>query len=319
MPLTLLLWGSLLTSIFVIGSFVYLIAKYASVTNWSILASLDYKYIFISFLLFFLYHSFDMLRLKTIAEGFNIDYPYSYAYITSFIATFGATVTPAHIGGELIIFYMLKRLGAKTHKIWGTILFKTVSGFAFFLIAFPLFVWYTLSDEKVLKKVSILLLIFGIFSIFSLPLVKWFKKMEGKSSIKKSLKLYCLSLIYFWRYKKREFLKACLYSILLYLTFLSFAPVLLKAFHIKFDWLEIYLLQLPLVYAIFSSPTPGGSGVGELGGAAIFQGLIPPSALGLFVILWRFFSQYLGATIGGFLFTYTVYRDIQKRRYPKEV
>ena len=98
---------------------------------------------------------------------------------------------------------------------------------------------------------------------------------------------------------------------MLYLTFLSFAPILLKAFHIQFNWLEIYLVQLPLIYAIFSSPTPGGSGVGELGGVAIFQGLIPASALGLFIILWRFFSQYLGATIGGLLFTYVLYKDIK--------
>ena len=311
MPLTLLLWGSLLTFLFVVGSFIYLIVKYSALTDWSLLAQLDYRYIFASFILFFLYHSFDMLRLKAIAEGFNIDYPYTYAYITSFIATFGATVTPAHIGGELIIFYMLRRLKAKTHKIWGTILFKTVSGFAFFLIAFPLFVWYIVSDIKVLKKILTLILIFGLFSTISLPLIKWFQKIGGKHPLKKSLKLYCLSLIYFWRHKKKEFLKACFYSVMLYLTFLSFAPILLKAFHIQFNWLEIYLVQLPLIYAIFSSPTPGGSGVGELGGVAIFQGLIPASALGLFIILWRFFSQYLGATIGGLLFTYVLYKDIK--------
>ena len=312
MPLNILLWGSIVTSLFVVFSFLLLIWKYSHITDWGYFQNLDFKYLLFAVFLFFLYHTFDMLRLKTIAKGYKIDYPYSYAYATSFIATYGATVTPAHIGGEFIIFYMLKRLGVKTYKIWGTILFKTVSGFSFFLVAFPVFLIYTVSSVEILKKVLILFGIFAIFSVLSIPLIKWVRRYEDRG-FQKNLKLYCYALLYFWKKKKSYFIKACLYSIMLYLTFLSFAPVLLKAFHVKFDLLHIYLLQLPLVYAIFSSPTPGGSGVGELGGAAIFNGVIPPSVIGLFVILWRFFSQYLGATIGGFLFTYYLLEDLKNQ------
>jgi uncharacterized protein (TIRG00374 family) len=95
---------------------------------------------------------------------------------------------------------------------------------------------------------------------------------------------------------------------------LSFAPVLLKAFGVKVSILKIYLLELPLVYAIFSSPSPGGSGVGELGAAAVFQDLIPPALIGLFVILWRFFSQYFSALVGGILFTLIVLEDLKEKR-----
>ena len=315
MPLAFLFWGSLATFLFVITSFILLAIKY-SPANLNYITNIDYKYLILAFFLFFLYHTFDMLRLKVIAEGFGIKYSTSYAYITSFIATFGATVTPAHIGGELIIFYMLKRLGIKKHKIWGTIIFKTISGFSFFLIALPLFILYTASNPLLLRKLIFIGLIFFIFSIISYPFFKWFQRFNKNPSIKRSLKLYCYSIIYFWKHKKLLFLKACFFSTLLYLTFLSFAPVLLKAFHIKFDIFSIYILQLPLIYAIFSSPTPGGSGVGEFGGIAIFQDIVPTSLLGLFIILWRFFSQYLGASIGGILFTYIVFKDWKK--YKKE-
>ncbi len=311
MPLAFLFWGSLATFLFVITSFILLAIKY-SPANLNYITNIDYKYLILAFFLFFLYHTFDMLRLKVIAEGFGIKYSTSYAYITSFIATFGATVTPAHIGGELIIFYMLKRLGIKKHKIWGTIIFKTISGFSFFLIALPLFILYTASNPLLLRKLIFIGLIFFIFSIISYPFFKWFQRFNKNPSIKRSLKLYCYSIIYFWKHKKLLFLKACFFSTLLYLTFLSFAPVLLKAFHIKFDIFSIYILQLPLIYAIFSSPTPGGSGVGEFGGIAIFQDIVPTSLLGLFIILWRFFSQYLGASIGGILFTYIVFKDWKK-------
>lgn len=311
MPIKLLLWGTLATFIFVIGSFLILIWKFSSLTNWAFLVRLDYKYLAGTLLLFFLYHTFDMLRLKTIAEGYRIYYSYPYGYAMSFIATFGATVTPAHIGGELILFYMLKRLKAKNYKIWGTLLFKTVSGISFFLVALPIFVIYTASNTHLLKKLLILAFIFIISFIISFPLIKWFKKYQHHQMLK-SLKLYCYAIITFWKKKKFLFIKACLYSILLYITFLSFAPLLLKAFHINFNWIEIYLIQLPLIYAIFSSPTPGGSGVGELGGAAIFQDILPASLIGLFIILWRFFSQYLGATIGGGLFIFYLLEDIRK-------
>ena len=313
MPLILIFWGSVVTFLFVLGSFLFLAFKYISQIGIETVCSIDFKYLFLAVVLFFLYHSFDMLRLKTIAKGFGIDYSYKYAYLTSFVATFGATVTPAHIGGELIIFYMLKRLGVKTHKIWGTILFKTVSGFSFFLLALPIFVAYTISSQEVLQKVLILLIIFLIFSIISLPLVRWFRKGEKNKNFIRRIKLYCLSIIYFWRNKKEEFLKACFYSILLYITFLSFAPILMKAFHIDFDLLEIYLIQLPLIYAVFSSPTPGGSGVGEVGGVAIFHGIIPAGVIGIFVMLWRFFSQYLGAIIGGMVFLTILIKDLKEK------
>ena len=314
MPLVLIFWGSLVTFLFVLGSFLFLIVKYAPTVGWETLHSIDFKYIFLAFVLFFLYHSFDMLRLKTIAKGFGIKYSYKYAYLTSFVATFGATVTPAHIGGELIIFYMLKRLGVKSHKIWGTILFKTVSGFSFFLLAFPIFLIYTVSNQEVWRKVLILGAIFLAFSVISLPLIRWFKKSREDKSLFKKLRLYCISVLYFWKNKKRDFIKACFYSVLLYITFLNFAPILMKAFHLHFNLWEVYLIQLPLIYAVFSSPTPGGSGVGEVGAVAIFQGIIPTAILGLFVILWRFFSQYLGATIGGIVFLTILLKDLREKR-----
>ncbi len=312
MPLVLIFLGTLITFILVISSFVLLILQFSSKIDLKDFYLLDYKYLFLVIILFLLYHFWDALRLKTIAAAYRINYSPLYAYITSFVATFGATVTPAHIGGELIIFYMLKRLKVKNHKILGTILFKTISGFSFFLISAPIILIYSISNQIYLKKLFLLIIIFFLFLILFFPLLLLFKntKMYRHAFIKK-FRLYCYSLLFFWKYKRIIFLKASIYSILLYFTLLNFAPILLKALHIPFNWLEIYLIQLPLIYAIFSSPTPGGSGVGELGAAAIFTGLLPENLLGVFIILWRFFSQYLGATIGGFLFISILLKDLR--------
>jgi uncharacterized protein (TIRG00374 family) len=316
MFLYILFWGSILTFIFVLGSFLILAFKFGKTTDWEYIFKLNYLYLFFALLLLFLYHTFDVLRLRTIAKGFKVDYPFLYGYRMSFIMTFAATVTPAHIGGELSIFYLLGRLGVKRTRIFGTVLFKTLSGLSFFIIALPILVFYALSNPFILKKILILFLIFLVFSVISIPFIKWFRQAEEKKTrkLKKTLKLYCLALMYFWRHKKRELILASLYSILLYVTFLSFAPLLLFSLHIKANLVDIYMLELPLVFAIFSSPSPGGSGVGELGGVTIFEHLLPASLLGLFVILWRLFSQYLSALIGGILLSQMLYEDISRKK-----
>jgi len=320
MFLYILFWGSILTFIFVLGSFLILVFKFGKTTDWGYVFNANHFYLLVlAPLLMFLYHTFDVLRLKTIARGFKIDYPILYGYRMSFIMTFAATVTPAHIGGELSLFYLLGRLKVKKSRIFGTVLFKTLSGMSFFIIALPILVFYIFSNPFLLKKIVTLLLIFLIFSAISIPFVKWFRQLNEKKSRKfeKTLKLYCLALIYFWKRKKREFILASVYSVLLYITFLNFAPVLLYGFNVKVNLLDIYMLELPLVFAIFSSPSPGGSGVGELGGVAIFEHLLPPSLLGLFVILWRFFSQYLSAFIGGLLLSQMLYVDLSKSKSKK--
>jgi len=314
MPTLLLFWGSLATLVFILISFLLLAWKYGIDADWSVLFRLDPLYLLLAGLLLFLYHTFDVLRLKTIAAGYRIRYPWGYAYATSLVSTFGATVTPAHVGGVLIIFYMLKRLRVKPTKIWGTILFKTVSGVSFFILAFPLTLYSVYAQPELVQKLFTLLLIFLLFSAASYPVVKLFKRFEKdkKPKLLKTLKLYCLALIYFWKHNKVLFLKACLYSVLLYLTFLSFAPALLKAFGTEVSLIKVYLIQLPLLYAIFGSPSPGGSGVGELGAAALFQGLLPPETLGVFVILWRLISQYLSAAAGGILFIRYLAKDLRE-------
>ncbi|MFW5689698.1 MAG: lysylphosphatidylglycerol synthase transmembrane domain-containing protein [Spirochaetota bacterium] len=86
--------------------------------------------------------------------------------------------------------------------------------------------------------------------------------------------------------------------------------------------LIMYLGELALLWVIFSGlgysmsfidgmamgalfyltlsyiPTPGSSGVGEGVFVAIFAGLIPRHALGIAVLLWRFFYSYVGSALG---------------------
>ncbi len=60
---------------------------------------------------------------------------------------------------------------------------------------------------------------------------------------------------------------------------------------------------LILMYSsLISTPTPGGVGVTETVAAALFSDLCPKYAIGIFVILLRLFTFYIGAILGGITF-----------------
>jgi uncharacterized protein (TIRG00374 family) len=54
-----------------------------------------------------------------------------------------------------------------------------------------------------------------------------------------------------------------------------------------------------LVAVLLYIPTPGAGGVAEAGAAALYAMLCPKYMLGVFVVLWRLFSFYIGAIVGG--------------------
>ncbi len=58
-------------------------------------------------------------------------------------------------------------------------------------------------------------------------------------------------------------------------------------------------LQAVLMALLLFVPTPGAGGIAEMGGLALFSLVAPKYLLGIFVILWRFFTFYLSAIVGG--------------------
>ena len=52
------------------------------------------------------------------------------------------------------------------------------------------------------------------------------------------------------------------------------------------------------MFILYFVPTPGGSGVAEGGGAAIFSLLVPWNLAGVMAITWRFFTEYLSIAMG---------------------
>ncbi|WP_457600692.1 flippase-like domain-containing protein [Hydrogenivirga sp.] len=310
------IYGTLILVLILLLSFSYIIFKTVTKETFGVLFNLKKRYLLLSLFFLFLYHTFDNLRLYILSRAVNLKYSIFYGYVMSFVNTFGATATPAHVGGEFAAVYMLLRKGASVHKVMSIVTMKTISGLSFFILGFPLFVWHLYKNpEQVMPVIEIFVAVVVVFGAAYLGGKFFLHKNMDKPSVgrlKESLRKY-VNYMRIFGYKRRGyFLASVASSVALYISFLLIAPALAKSFGKEEGFFELFLSQISLLYAIFMSPTPGGSGVGELGGLAVFASFMEPFELGVFVILWRLISQYLSALLGGVLFALCLIKDLRR-------
>ncbi|WP_333785159.1 flippase-like domain-containing protein [Thermocrinis sp.] len=308
------LYGVFLTLIILAFSFIYVIKKTLSKDLFEVFLSLDKRFVFFSLFSMFLYHTFDNLRLFILSRAMNLRYPFLYGYVVSFINTFGATITPAHVGGEMMSLYTLSRKGARFHKVMSIVTMKTLTGTVFFVLFFPFVAYYIYDNPTVSVKLLIILAVFGLSSLlFYIVGRTFFNKAEKKSGlmlrIRYAFNRFLVATKLFLRKKKVYLILSTIMSVLLYISFVLSGVYLIKAFEQSISFYEAFYAQVVLLYAIFFSPTPGGSGVGELGGVEVFSSFLSLSAVGGFVILWRFITQYISAIVGGVLFFFLFIKD----------
>ncbi|MCX7613710.1 MAG: flippase-like domain-containing protein [Caldimicrobium sp.] len=316
-----LLYGLIITLLIVILSFIYLGYKYIPKDISQLLPGLSLEYLLYSILTLFFYHTFDTLRVIVIARAIGVNYSLWYGYLVSFTNTFGATITPAHLGGEVLPLYTLARRGGQFYQIMTIVTMKGFSGLLFYVLFFPLTVQALLKDPRQMKEFALLVggLIILSLVVYVLYRILILRKTHEKGGnffykLRRTILRYIVTCKIFFQTRKLTFLFALILSILLYFSFLLMGIFLVKAFNSQANLREVFFDQLPLLYAIFISPTPGGSGVGEIGALPIFGPHLKEEYLGLFVILWRIISQYFSALVGGVIFVLFLIKDMLKIR-----
>lgn len=80
---------------------------------------------------------------------------------------------------------------------------------------------------------------------------------------------------------------------------------------------QTMITQIILSYILLFAPTPGASGIAEGGGFLLFKPLCPEHLLGIFIVLWRFFSYYLLMMLGGIILARMISVDKLKIKEPK--
>jgi uncharacterized protein (TIRG00374 family) len=314
-----ILYGLSFTITIILLSFLYVLNKSIPSNFSQIIYLINKKYLFLSLCTLFFFHTFDNLRIFIIARTIGLNYPFLYGYIITLINSFGATVTPYFLGGELLLFYTLKRVGGEIYQIMYIATLKCVAGIFFYVIFLPFTIHSILNNPKEAKEIISLLFIIILIAAILFTLWKLFFKKgtefinkEILRSVKYTISKYFTLCHDFFKQKKKVFLIIFIFTLFMYNSLLLTGVFLVKAFNEKAFIKKIFLAQLPLFYAIFMSPTPGGSGIGEIGALSIFDNFIGADFLGIFAILWRIITQYLSAIIGGGLFLMLIMKDAYK-------
>ncbi|PMP65866.1 MAG: hypothetical protein C0190_06220 [Thermodesulfobacterium geofontis] len=315
-----ILYGLFFTITIIFFSFLYILSKNFPINFVQIIYFINKKYLLFSLCFIFIFYTFDNLRIFIIAQSLGLKYSFLYGYVITLVNTFGATVTPFFLGGELLPFYTLKRIKGEIYQIMSLITLKAISGFSFYLIFLPFTIHSLLRNPKEAKGIIFLFLFILFLTIFLFIL--WqivFKKSlkfinkESFKSVKYTLSKYIIVCKDFFKEKRLIFLLVLICSLFMYSSLIFTGIFLVKAFNQNTDFKKIFFAQLPLIYAIFMSPTPGGSGIGEIGALTVFDKFINIESLGTFAIFWRIITQYLGAFIGGILFLILIIKDIHKK------
>lgn len=275
--------------------------------------------------LWFIYLGWDALRFKVIFSTLGEKLSLQKSAQIILIGSFMAAITPLGSGGLPVQLYLLEREGIRPANGGAALLIRGLLVFVLLLIFLPIVM---IVEAKILGAGVIfllfryLLIIYGILlSLLSLIIFKprvgenmgagivgflQKKRLFGisqnpklKDRVREEMIKFRNQLVdFFKRHPKKAFYTLFL-TFLSSSTFLLIIPTLLYGLGLNPPILKSILLQIALTFLLSFPLTPGASGIAEAGGAAVYSTICPLSLLGIYTILWRFFSTYLGAGIGG--------------------
>ncbi len=208
------------------------------------------------------------------------------ATVVSFLG-FLNTVVFLPISGLLITFLLKSRIENVALRMFSM---TTILAFSVILIAVIL----SLIDPKLFESCvrSMLRII---------PFLKRIVESKAYHKFLETLTRYHALMLHFIKRGKLIIAIGFFLTIIMYFNKFAVAYVVLSGLGIQVDFWQVIYLQLLLILVFYFSPTPGSSGFAELSSALIMGQIIPKSSVGIFVLLWRFFTLFLGMLIGAYV------------------
>ncbi len=108
-----------------------------------------------------------------------------------------------------------------------------------------------------------------------------------------------------------EMVKAFIYTLFFWISGFIVIPIVLLGLGYPGLFFKALVGQMVVATILPFVPTPGGSGVGEAGFAAVFREIVPSFLVGLLDVVWRFFDFYMSLILGG-LALILVLRDFRR-------
>lgn len=232
-----------------------------------------------------------------------------------FVGNFMAAVTPFQTGGLPLQLYILNKDGIPPGRATALLLVRGL------LQYIPIFLFAPFVAVKLginfpfYRIVAVYIgIVIGIggFILFLVLLrpKRLLKTIEEKKEKNKFYKLLAWAVEeaenflhtlknFFTGTNYRYLLLSIVFSVIFLALYLIFPAVILFGLGVKFSLCHAVAIQLLLSAILLYMPTPGASGIAETGGVLFFSAICPKNIIGVFVLLWRLFTFYTGALIGG--------------------
>ena len=258
---------------------------------------------------------FDGLRLITLADVTGAKLTLKQVINVVLSNYFLALVTPGASGGAIAQIMFMRKAGVPVAKATVVVLVRTVMSIFFLILLVPV-VLHNDSDIGEWMAPSVIMTVSVLFT--SLPVLvfflmrtqypeKWLDKLTSKFSY--STRQNCF--IWYEEFKNafkimakhpvkvlRAFIESGLSLLGIYATVPAFFTGLNN---FSFDLFEVMGRMILLNLVLYFSPTPGGSGVAEVGFVALFSNILPDGVVGIMAVMWRFAAEYLPFLLGAFV------------------
>lgn len=236
------------------------------------------------------------------------------------VGYFMAAVTPFQFGGLPLQLYSMNRWGISPGKASAMLLARGILFYGMVFVAAP-FVAFRLGVSSVLLKIlatyiGIIVGLGAILIISGLLFPKMLSRLAGALAkpgrTSRAWKLlgrlvgeaahFLDGLKLFFRGRNLGYLVAAAGLTVVYcISYFGMGATILAGLNLlrPEDVYRVVGTNLLLTSVLLFVPTPGAGGVAEAAAAGLYSVLCPRYMLGIFVVVWRLFSFYVGAIVGG--------------------
>ena len=270
----------------------------------------------------------NALRFKILLNSLDNDVSFATSFKAFMSNVFMSAITPSQTGGGPIQIYVLSRSGISIGKAFaGCLMGAVLSTVGLLSTTLAILVFSPGFREElgqhlagvILAAAIVLALLASLFllSLFRINLVKQlvgrsllvllrFLRTERRLAFTKrvlgGIDQYRRSIAMFGRARKRRVVLALLVTLACLAANSLIAPVLIDGLGVDQNFSATYLAQPILFFIAYFGPTPGGSGIAEFSNYWMLTSLdIDPGMLGVYTVLWRVFTIFIGVAVGGFI------------------
>ncbi len=263
---------------------------------------------------------------------------------TVFIRILFALITPFNFGGQPFMIYYLSKEGVPPGKATSIVITKLLMLSVFVLLATAVAMFLGRNTVTELKSLNYLFYFTGILQIVVMLLIIFSllhphflvglivnigkissrirKNRETRGRFRKKLirEAYIArkSFRTYFKFQFHYFILGTISGGVQYAAQIFLLYTVLHALLPSIPLLEGYVLSALLLFLLSFMPTPGASGLGEMLFVVFFDQSIPLHMLGIGVVMWRFFFNYIGAVFGVIISANRFTRVLFHRKTAKE-